>query len=159
MSLLYFALGLIPVLAYLHELRLARRLRDAQVWINTDQVRVGKTFNVRVEQALRQPTTIETVRVGLVCDKVERRVKGEKAASFKAPQFEAWEDVKASEAATPERPLQAKAKFTIPSDQLATTPERQPGLPRYAWRIVVETKLAGADAYRAEFPLKVVADE
>jgi hypothetical protein len=156
-SALYAAAGLVPVVGWLGHRRLARVVRDARVLVNADAFRPGKTFNVRVEQALRRPARVESVRVGLVCERTLGRLTRAQRATAPPRLSETWTDVDADPDADPARPLTARTKLTPPADQPPSTPPTERAYPRIAWRIVVEVRIAGRPAYRAEYPITVVA--
>ncbi|MDB5320632.1 MAG: hypothetical protein JWN40_2263 [Phycisphaerales bacterium] len=153
---LYFILGLIPLVRFFHHRKLARVMRDAIVTVNTDTFWIGKTFNLKFEQRYRKPTQIELLRIGLICEKLDRQKSPRgKAITTRSEQFETWEEAAAHTQASPDHPLQAKTKFTPPKNQPPTTPEEQTGLPRFNWRLVVEIKTPRHPTYRAEYPITV----
>jgi hypothetical protein len=153
---LYFILGLIPLIRFFHHRKLARVMRDAHVTVNTDTFWIGKTFNLKFEQRYRKRTEIELLRIGLICEKIDRQKSPRgKAIPTRSEQFETWEEVATHIQASPDHPLQAKTKFTPPKAQPPTTPEEQTGLPRFTWRLVIEVKTPRHPAYRAQYPINV----
>jgi hypothetical protein len=155
---LYFAIGLIPLGIYVRHVRRARAFKDARVIANAEAFRLGKTFDVRVEQAFGKAARVESARLGLVCDKLDRAPAGRgKLAVRRSTLFETWTDLAAGADVARDKPLQARGKLTPPADQPATTAEEQSGWPRHAWRIVVVVKLANRPEYRADYPIVVGA--
>jgi hypothetical protein len=153
---LYFVLGLVPLFMFFHHRKLSRVVRDAKVTVNTDTFWIGKTFNVKLEQRYRKPVAIDLLRIGLVCEKLDRQKNPRgKAVMMRSEQFETWEDAAAHVRASADQPLQAKTKFAPPKDQPPTTPEKETGLPRFNWRLIVEVKTPRYPAYRAEYPITV----
>jgi hypothetical protein len=153
---LYFLIGIIPLTMFFHHRRLARVMRDAHVTVNTDTFWIGKTFNLKFEQSYRKPVAIDLLRIGLICEKLDRQKNARgKSVTMRTEQFETWENAAARVRASPDQSLQAKTKFTPPKDQPPTTPEQQRELPRYAWRLVVEVTTPRYPMYRAEYPIVV----
>jgi len=131
-------------------------MRDAQVRVNTDTFWIGKTFNLKFEQRYRKPVAIDVLRIGLICEKLERQKNARgKSVTMHSVQFETWEEAAAHVRASPDQPLQTRMKFTAPKDQPPTTPEAQRELPRFNWRLVVEVKISRYPTYRAEYPIVV----
>jgi hypothetical protein len=156
-SATYALVGLYPVSRWLYHRRLTRTVRDAKVFTHTDTYRLGKTFNVRVEQPFRRPAHVDSVRVGLICERTLGRLTKEQRASAPPRLTEFWADVSSDQEAGPSRPLTAKTKLTVPTDQPASTPEKERAYPRVAWRVAVEIRIAGRPTYREEYPITVVA--
>jgi hypothetical protein len=153
---LYFLIGLIPLVRFFHHRKLSRVMRDARVTVNTDTFWIGKTFNLKLEQRYRKPAQIDSLRIGLICEKLDRQQNPRgKPITMRTVQFESWEEAAANVQASADQPLAAKTKLTPPKDQLPTTPETQRELPRFNWRLVVEVKTARYPTYRAEYPIVV----
>jgi hypothetical protein len=155
-SAIYAVAGLFPVIRWCHHRRLARVVRDAKVFVNAETFRLGKTFNVRVEQAFRRAAHVESLRVGLVCERVFGRMGKAQRAAAPPAVTETWVDVSTDQEASPTRPLTGKAKLTPPDDQPPTTPPGERAYPRVGWRIVVEAQITGRPTYREEYPITVV---
>jgi hypothetical protein len=152
----YLALGLIPLGLYLRQLRAARAFDDARVFVNTGAFRLGKTFDVRVEQRHKRPGTLESMRVGLVCEQTAAVKRKDKTVLGTSTLFQTWNDVKADEEVGAARVLEARTKLTPPADQPASTAEAG-APPGYGWRVVVEAKVKGRAVYRGDFPITVEA--
>jgi hypothetical protein len=153
---LYFLIGLIPLVRFFHHRKLSRVMRDARVTVNTDTFWIGKTFNLKLEQRYRKPAQIDSLRIGLIREKLDRQQNPRgKPITMRTVQFESWEEAAANVQASADQPLTAKTKLTPPKDQQPTTPETQRELPRFNWRLVFEVKTARYPAYRAEYPIVV----
>lgn len=132
-----------------------RAVSDARVAIHGRAMGIGEEARVRVEQDLRHDAVLEHVRVGLVCEKTTGSGK------YKATEvhWQTW----ASPTVLPMRP-DVKRKdgrsvlfdctFSVPRE---LPPSRPMGDPKYAWKVVVETSLAGWPDYHEEFELQVRA--
>jgi hypothetical protein len=153
----YAVVGLFPFSRWLYHRRLTRTVRDAKVFTHTDTYRLGKTFSVRVEQAFRRAAHVDSVRVGLICERTLGRLSKAQRAEAPPRVMEFWTDVSTDQEAGPDRPLTAKTKLTPPADQPATTPEKERAYPRVAWRVAVEIRIAGRPTYREEYPIAVSA--
>jgi hypothetical protein len=141
---LYLALGLIPLTIYLRHLKCSRTAGDARLFINTDRIRRGKTFDVRIEQPYKKQATIVSVRLAVTCNQ----------ATSSKPLFQSWTDVKSDVPVSATRPLEARAKLTPPSDQPATVPADAPP-PAHRWRITLEVRVAQCPPYTADYPITV----
>jgi hypothetical protein len=158
-SAIYLLVGLFPIARWLHHRRLPRVVRDAKVFTNTDTFRLGKTFNVRVEQPFRRAAHVQSVRVALICDRHRGRLSKTQRDELQLHPDPApdWIEVTTDQDAAPNRPLIAKTKLTPPADAPPGTPQRERAHPRIPWRIAVEILTAGLPPYREDYPIVVVA--
>jgi hypothetical protein len=152
-----WAMGL-PGLWYLFSAARAyftrRAVSDARVSLRAEGFRVGREAEVKVEQDLLGDAMLQRVRVGLVCYKTTGRGKSRHTAEH----WQAWVTPEAPAAETHPRGRGArKVTFTqtllIPVDQPASDSTTDP---RYAWKLVVETALAGCPDYRESFDVIVL---
>ncbi|MBN1346408.1 MAG: DUF3592 domain-containing protein [Phycisphaerae bacterium] len=154
-TIIYEAIGLIPVVMFLYYFRLGRIIRDAYVLIDAERASVGGELTVHVEQEIFASLRVEELSVGLVCEKTTKTKSGNKTSVSSHECYEDREVVLRDQDTRDGEALTAEHTFRIPADQSPTTAAGDKSYPRYAWRVEVKTGLPGQPDYRGRFPVVV----
>ncbi len=149
------AIGLLPFSRLVQAWRLAAVLDDVRLLLPADRVRVGSTFEARLRQALQAKAALEELTVVLVCDRTEKRKSGSKTIIDTREAHRSRWTALAGEVVTPGEVVSALALVQVPQ-HLGPTESRIDAYPRHAWRLEVETRLAGVPLYRGRFPIRVL---
>ena len=154
-TIVYVAMGLVPVGMVLYYLRLGRILRDAYVLIDAQRIAVGDEITVHVEQDIYDTVQIDALEVGPVCEETVRTRTGRKTTVTSNVCYEDRvpllqdQPMRGGETATVEH------TYRVPDEAAPSSPLGYRGYPRYKWWIAVTTKIPGQPDYRAKFPLTV----
>jgi hypothetical protein len=160
-----------------------RMVSDARVLVREEELRPGGNVRVRLEQDLRPRAALERVRVGLVCERTKGSgrsetteihwqtwtsppgrpaVKGPRGGRMMkgnsvAGQIVTGQSVTGQIVTGPDggRRVVLDEVLRIPPDQPASSPEDSSQRPKFNWKLVVETALAGCPDYRERFDVRV----
>ena len=156
-TLIYEALGCIPLSLAIYYHLLGRQFGDASVSVNAPEFARGDQFAVYAQQPVYLPVLILEMSVGLVCEKTTQEKRGSKTTISAHPDYERWATALENYNAKPGDTLVADQTLPIPEDKNPSSPPGCKGYPRYAWRVELVTRVAGKPDYRAKFPITVRA--
>lgn len=152
-TLAYAALGALPAGMWVYYFLLARRTTDAIVMTSGDRFAPGQAFAVRVVQRMHDATSIESLRVGVVCDKHVKYTSGGKTRYNTVVECEEWTTLIENHDARAGETIDRTATLMIPVGRAGTSVSG--GYPRYEWKVEVKSALRNSPDYRGEFPIHV----
>jgi hypothetical protein len=151
--LAYAALGALPAGMWVYYLLLMRRTTDAIVMSGAQRFTPGQAFAVRVVQSVHDDTSIESLRVGVVCDKHVKYQSGGKTRYNTVIECEEWTTLVENHEARAGETIDRTATLMIPSGRAGTSVSGD--YPRYEWKVEVKSALRNSPDYRGEFPIHV----
>jgi hypothetical protein len=155
-TIVYEAIGLIPVGMFIYYFRLGRIIRDAYVLIDQQRPAVGGELAVHVEQEVFANLRVDEMAVRLVCEKTTKTKSGRKTTVSSHECYEDRQTVLQGQEARDGEALTAEHTFQIPSGQSPTSPPDQKAYPRFTWYVSLNTQIPGQPDYRAKYPVTIV---
>lgn len=139
----------------LKNITLQRNIEEPSIFIRNSHFKSGDTIRLTIRQNLKKQLLVESAKVGLIAERVERRRVGNKSNIKKTISFQHWITLVENYNATPQMPLSYTPDLTIPTDQPSSTPPKQKGYPRHQWRLEYHLSLAKSPDLKTKFPINV----
>ncbi len=153
-TLIYSAVGLVPLLLLVYYILLGRNVSDAQVFVNGQQFAPGEEITVALRQSIFKSMLVQDASIGLVC-KVATKVKhGSKTTYSSHTEYEESEIVLENHNAGVGEQLEITRMVTMPESANPSTLTKV--YPRYMWSISVVIRLEGSPDYKSQFPVIVL---
>jgi hypothetical protein len=104
---------------------------------------------------MNRDTSIESMKVGLVCDMTVKTQSGGKTRYNTVVDYQTWEVLLENHDAAANETIQRSASLTVPQGRPGSSVDK--GYPCYEWKIEVVSVLRDSPDYKGEFPIHVDA--
>jgi hypothetical protein len=134
---------------------LQSNIKEPSLFVKTPHFKPGDTIELTIRQNLKKPLLVESARVGLISERIDRKRSGSKTRISKSINFAEWTTLTENYPANPSLPLSYTPDLTIPTDKPPTTPPKEKSYPRYQWRIEYHLTLAKSPDLKTKFPITI----
>ncbi len=150
---MFYAVGLIPVLALIHYWRVNRNTGEAQLLVDQSAGMIGKRIKFSVSQDIRRPLQLKEASVRLLCLGVKRQGKSSSSTTL----FEETPAEIKSRALHVGENLELSGELTPPANQQPSGRDRSGKYDWIVWKLIFESDFAHAPDYYVEYRIEVKA--
>lgn len=153
-SIIYGAVGVIPLWMMLHFFNLSQKFSDATVTTDMHPAIRGGLLKVEVNLPVAGGGSIESATVTLVCKATVKTTSGGKTHINTSDIWKQEQPFTKAQDLMSDRILTGEVQYFVPTEQPSSSAKDFRGYPRHAWELLLHVKRSGPD-YKARFPLEV----
>lgn len=156
-SLVYGAIGCVPLGMAIYFIVLSRQVADARLFANTPRFVLGEDMAVLVRLPILAELEVKEMTVSLVCQETYETRSGNKRSIGTRDCLRDGAVVMQNQRARSRETLSATRELRLPTNQQPSTWPGEKGYPRFDWLIEVKADIPHGPDYLGKFPLVVVS--
>lgn len=133
----------------------ARAFGEARIFLDRSRMVRGEPATVALRQKVYETLFVEEAELSLLGQETRQVRQGGKVSVVTDTVWEQVAVLFRNRNLSAGQAVEAAAEFTIPTDQMPSSPRAARGYPRYEWMFRLALKVPGRPDYRASFPLLV----
>lgn len=156
-SLVFGAIGCVPLGMAIYFIVLSRQVTDARVFVNTPRFVLGGDVAVLVRQPVLADLEVKEMTVSLVCRETYETRSGNKRSIGTRDCLRDSAVVMQNQRAHSRETLSATRELRLPTDCQPSTWPGEKSYPRFDWLIEVKADIPHSPDYLGKFPIVVVS--